>query len=70
MTISRLNDGWFKSSYSGNEPSCVETTVAFLSEKQVPVRDSKDITLPHLMFSTEAFASFVGDVKKGSFGAI
>jgi hypothetical protein len=57
--------GWFKSTYSGNDQSCFETTGALLSRGVVPVRDSKDTSIPHLEFSTDVFAAFIGDVKDG-----
>lgn len=60
-------NGWFKSSYSGDETACVETTTALLSEGKVPVRDSKDVTQQHLTFSAAAFSAFVGDVKAGRY---
>ncbi|WP_369182704.1 DUF397 domain-containing protein [Streptomyces sp. Y1] len=48
---------WFKSSYSGNEgANCVE--IAETAEA-VLVRDSKDLTGPHLAFSPAAWQSFV-----------
>jgi len=59
---------WFKSSYSQTEDHCVETTTALLPEGKVPVRDSKDVSLPHLTFSAGAFAAFVSDVKDGTYG--
>ncbi|MEU0812252.1 DUF397 domain-containing protein [Streptomyces sp. NPDC005970] len=54
---------WFKSSYSGGEGNeCVE--VADL-RAHVGVRDSKNADGPVLAFSTDAFASFLTEVKAG-----
>ena len=54
---------WFKSSYSGQEPSaCVE--VANLSTA-VGVRDSKDKTGPALLIPATAWAAFVSGVRTG-----
>ncbi len=60
---------WFKSSYSGNDASCVETSVDLLPSGRVPVRDSKnlDANAPIITVSTSTFASFVGSVKGGAF---
>lgn len=59
---------WFKSSYSGDYPNCVETSTDLLANGIVPVRDSKDISAeaPVLTFSTNAFTAFVSSVKTGS----
>jgi hypothetical protein len=60
---------WFKSSYSqesGN--ACVE--VADLTPTgRVAVRDSKDTSVPALVFPAESFAVFVTAVRGGSLGA-
>ncbi|WP_380281259.1 DUF397 domain-containing protein [Kitasatospora purpeofusca] len=48
---------WFKSSYSSNEGGdCVEVAEA---AESVLVRDSKDESGPHLVFSPTAWRSFV-----------
>lgn len=48
---------WFKSSYSGGEGGeCVEVAT---SGGTVLVRDSKDVTLPHLSVSHTGWADFV-----------
>lgn len=61
------NIDWFKSSYSDNIDNCVETSRALLGRKEVPVRDSKDLSpdAKILTFSTNAFATFINDVKGG-----
>ncbi|MGW1162679.1 DUF397 domain-containing protein [Streptomyces sp. NPDC002513] len=49
---------WFKSSYSGSQgDSCVEVAV---TEQAVCVRDSKDVTRPHLTSGREEWSRFVG----------
>ncbi|MGO4419307.1 DUF397 domain-containing protein [Streptomyces sp. MCAF7] len=54
---------WFKSSYSGQDPSaCVE--VADLTTA-VGVRDSKDKTGPALLIPATAWAAFVSGVRTG-----
>lgn len=49
---------WFKSSYSGSSgDDCVEVAVA---EQAIHVRDSKDVTRPHLTVRRDDWARFVG----------
>ncbi|MER6014390.1 DUF397 domain-containing protein [Streptomyces bluensis] len=49
---------WFKSSYSGSSgDSCIEVAV---TEQAVRVRDSKDVTRPHLDVRPEEWVRFVG----------
>ncbi|MER6914313.1 DUF397 domain-containing protein [Streptomyces sp. NPDC000594] len=51
---------WTKSSYSGGGGQCVEWAPAHASTTgTVPVRDSKRLTGPVLMLSTDAFAGLV-----------
>lgn len=48
---------WFKSTYSaGDGGECVEVAT---SEQAVSVRDSKDVTRPHLSVSHPGWARFV-----------
>lgn len=48
---------WFKSSYSGSQgDSCVEVAV---TGQAVHVRDSKDVTRPHLAVEHEGWSRFV-----------
>lgn len=55
---------WFKSSYSdGSGNNCVE--IASLGHA-VGLRDSKNKLGPALVFSTEAWTSFVGLVRTGA----
>jgi hypothetical protein len=57
---------WCKSSFSGNNGTCVE--VADLSEA-VAVRDSKDPVGPALLFRDEAWSAFLAVVKTGELRA-
>ncbi|WP_371480788.1 DUF397 domain-containing protein [Kitasatospora sp. NBC_00315] len=59
---------WVKSKHSENGGACVEVAPGFAGV--VPVRDSKDPDGPALVFSAEAFATFVAGVKAGEFGAV
>lgn len=56
---------WIKSSHSGQGGDCVET--ATLAGNRQAVRDSKDKNGPALIFSAEAWSSFVVHVKSDSF---
>ncbi|MDX3226360.1 DUF397 domain-containing protein [Streptomyces sp. ME19-01-6] len=54
---------WFKSSYSGQEPSaCVE--IADLTTA-VGVRDSKNKTGPALLIPATAWTAFISGVRRG-----
>lgn len=51
---------WFKSSYSGTQgDNCIEVAVA---EHSVRVRDSKDVTRPHLAVGRTGWDRFVRHV--------
>ncbi|MGW8703241.1 DUF397 domain-containing protein [Streptomyces eurythermus] len=53
--------GWYKSSYSdGSQSECLEVA---RGHAHVPVRDSKTITGPAVLFSANGWASFVTAVK-------
>ncbi|MGP3981420.1 DUF397 domain-containing protein [Streptomyces sp. KR80] len=57
---------WHKSTYSGeNGGACIEIAVGLPGA--VPVRDSKDPQGAALVFSTEAWSSFVAQVKADGF---
>ncbi|MFW6725187.1 DUF397 domain-containing protein [Streptomyces sp. MAR4 CNY-716] len=59
---------WVKSSYSDNGTNCVEAAdLTRTAHSAVAVRDSKDPEGPALLFTPEAFASFVADVRDGRF---
>ncbi|MEV7023363.1 DUF397 domain-containing protein [Kitasatospora sp. NPDC093558] len=59
---------WVKSRYSGNGGNCVEVAPDFPGV--VPVRDSKDPEGPALLFSSDAWRSFVAATAAGEFGRI
>jgi len=53
---------WFKSSYSGSSgDDCVEVAI---TEQTVCVRDSKDVSRPHLAVGCEEWSRFVGFATK------
>ncbi|KUN01303.1 hypothetical protein AQI95_30665 [Streptomyces yokosukanensis] len=55
--------GWYKSSYSGGgQGECLEVARGHVA---VPVRDSKDISRPALLFSADSWTSFVTAVTVG-----
>lgn len=53
--------GWYKSSYSGGDQGdCLEVARGHAG---VPVRDSKAVTGPALVFSADCWAAFVAAVR-------
>lgn len=59
--------GWFKSSYSGGDQGeCLEVAGGHAG---VPVRDSKALAGPAVVFSPGGWSSFVEAVKVGHFDA-
>ncbi|MFI6059597.1 DUF397 domain-containing protein [Streptomyces sp. NPDC051286] len=59
--------GWFKSSYSGGgQGECLEVARGYT---HVPVRDSKAVNGPALVFSTGDWSAFVAAVKQGELSA-
>ncbi|MER7674424.1 DUF397 domain-containing protein [Kitasatospora sp. NPDC096128] len=69
MTTHNLAGAWWvKSSYSGNGGECVEVAPDF--PDVVPVRDSKDPEGFVLLFSPDAWASFVASTAAGEFGDV
>jgi hypothetical protein len=63
MASSEHITGWHKSSYSGGDQGeCLEVARGHAC---VPVRDSKVIPGPALLFSTDGWADFVAAVKHG-----
>jgi hypothetical protein len=59
-----MTSDWRKSSLSSHNGNCVE--VAALPSNRVGVRDSQGIG-PVLIFSGEAWSTFMADVKIGEF---
>ncbi|MGW3054445.1 DUF397 domain-containing protein [Streptomyces goshikiensis] len=61
MSVTQLV--WFKSSYSGSAgDDCVEVAV---TEQVIRVRDSKDVTRPHVAVGRDGWASFVRYAARG-----
>ncbi|MCX5390808.1 DUF397 domain-containing protein [Streptomyces sp. NPDC006482] len=57
--------GWYKSSYSGGDQGeCLELARGHVG---VPVRDSKAVTGPAVVFSADGWSAFVAAVKDGRF---
>ncbi|MER5548116.1 DUF397 domain-containing protein [Streptomyces sp. NPDC001118] len=66
VSDSSMLTGWYKSSYSGGDQGeCLEVA---RGHAVVPVRDSKAVTGPALLFSTDGWQSFVTAVKDGRIG--
>jgi len=55
---------WFKSSKSNDHELCVE--VAF-SDKGVLLRDSKNVSIAPLSFTTDEWNAFIGGAKNNEF---
>ncbi|MGC5562831.1 DUF397 domain-containing protein [Streptomyces sp. FR-108] len=55
--------GWFKSSYSGDNNTCLESARV---PGIAPVRDSKRPAGPALIFSAASWGAFVASVKAGA----
>lgn len=55
-----MDKTWRKSSYSANEPSCVETRHVATT---VGVRDTKDRSRATMAFTPDAWQAFVDHVK-------
>lgn len=54
---------WFKSSYSGTAgDNCIEVAV---TEQAIHLRDSKDVTRPHLAITREGWTRFVRYAARG-----
>ncbi|MFF8189529.1 DUF397 domain-containing protein [Streptomyces bobili] len=55
--------GWVKSTYSGGDQGeCLEMA---RGHARVPVRDSKAVSGPALVFAADEWAAFVGAVRDG-----
>ncbi|MFD5749748.1 DUF397 domain-containing protein [Streptomyces sp. NPDC127033] len=55
---------WIKSSRSNGQSACVEAALG--SNDAVPVRDSKAVHGPILIFGTAPWSTFVAGVKQGA----
>ncbi|WP_328389051.1 DUF397 domain-containing protein [Nocardia sp. NBC_00416] len=62
MTTDLSGTKWFKSSYSGGQTDCVE--VAWLTDGQVGVRDSKNSSGPALVFAPAVWDTFANSVRQ------
>ncbi|MFF2146695.1 DUF397 domain-containing protein [Kitasatospora sp. NPDC058190] len=68
MDVDLTGASWRKSSYSGGGGgNCIEVADGFAAV--MPVRDSKDPSGPALLFSADAWQSFVVAVRAGEFDA-
>ena len=66
MESTHTNDGWFKSSRSGNGASCVE--IRFTADGGVDLRDTKDQGRgPEHHFTAAEWDAFIGGAKDGEF---
>jgi hypothetical protein len=67
VSDSSMLTGWYKSSHSGGDQGeCLEVARGHAA---VPVRDSKAVTGPALLFSAHGWTSFIDAVKKDRIGA-
>ncbi|MFD7090417.1 DUF397 domain-containing protein [Streptomyces sp. NPDC056652] len=55
---------WHRSSYSTGANNCVECAPNAVGG--LAVRDSKEVTRPHLSFSADAWTSFVSALRDGA----
>lgn len=63
----RALTGWVKSSYSGgSNGDCLEVATGYTA---VPVRDSKTLSGPAIVFSPAGWSSFVEAIKDGRLSA-
>ncbi|MEU3523417.1 DUF397 domain-containing protein [Streptomyces sp. NPDC038707] len=63
ISDSSVLTGWYKSSYSdGSQSECLEVA---RGHAHVPVRDSKTVTGPAVLFSLDGWTAFVTAVQKG-----
>lgn len=65
-TTAPREHSWTRSSFSTGMNNCVET--ARPRRGRCAVRDSKDTARPALLFSSEAWASFVTGIRNGGLG--
>ncbi|MGW0005342.1 DUF397 domain-containing protein [Nocardia grenadensis] len=67
MSTDLSGANWFKSSHSGGQTDCVE--VAWLTDGQVGVRDSKNTLGPALVFEPGAWDAFATGLQADGFGS-
>lgn len=65
MDVNLTGAAWFKSSHSQADQECVE--VAWLSDRGVGVRDSKNPSSPALVFVPAEWDAFTAGVQGGKF---
>jgi hypothetical protein len=65
MATSDRQHGWYKSSFSVANGSCVE--VRIMPDGAVAVRDTKDQAGPALMFTPAEWAAFLAGAQQGEF---
>jgi Domain of unknown function (DUF397) len=63
--MSETRQGWFKSSYSAANGSCVE--VRFRPDGGIAVRDTKDRSGPALVFTADEWTAFLAGARAGEF---
>ncbi|MEV6978073.1 DUF397 domain-containing protein [Kitasatospora sp. NPDC093806] len=68
MDVDLTGAPWRKSSFSGGQNGCIEVADGYPAV--LPVRDSKDPDGPALLFTPQAWQSFVDAVRAAEFGAI
>ncbi|WP_329578879.1 DUF397 domain-containing protein [Kitasatospora sp. NBC_01250] len=68
MNVDLSGAAWRKSTHSDNGGQCIEVADGFPGV--MPVRDSKNPEGGALVFGADAFASFVTEVKAGTFGTV
>lgn len=61
--MSKTELAWFKSSYSGSQgDDCVEVAS---TEQAIHIRDSKEVTRPHLTITRDGWTRFVRYAARG-----
>ncbi len=68
MHVDLTDARWVKSRHSDNGGNCIEVAPDFPGV--MPVRDSKDPDGPALLFSADAWRSFVTATREGTFGDV
>jgi Domain of unknown function (DUF397) len=63
---SEIGAAWVKSSYSGPQGNCVE--IAYLTDGQVAMRNSRHPAGPALIFTCAEWDAFLRGARDGEFG--